>query len=105
MKKAKIMLAAIGVLALVGGVMAFKAAKFGPPIWYCTLINGVNSCVPSTLGTIINGTPVSGIQPTLYFTTTVATAGQVVKCTVPGNPNVGCVTSQSLPPQTPIYVK
>lgn len=59
MKKAKILLTAITVLAIVGGAFAFKAAKFNAQL-YCT--------APSTTTACIAGMPVA---PTYTFTTTV----------------------------------
>jgi hypothetical protein len=42
MKKAKIMLTAITVLAIVGGALAFKAKKFS--IDYCTTLTTTGGC-------------------------------------------------------------
>jgi hypothetical protein len=43
MKKVKIMLTAITVMAIVGGALAFKAAKFGTAI-FCTTQAAPNAC-------------------------------------------------------------
>ena len=43
MKRVKMMLTAIGVLAVVGSAVAFKAAKFGGQT-YCTALAGSTFC-------------------------------------------------------------
>jgi len=48
MKRVKIMLTAIGILAVVGGAVAFNAAKFGAGA-YCTGPAGSGCCPTKTL--------------------------------------------------------
>jgi hypothetical protein len=60
MKKAKIMLSAIAVLAIVGGTLAFKASSFAPTKLYtCTTVNAQPStCSVFDAGfstTVLNG--------------------------------------------------
>jgi len=70
MKKAKIMLTAIAVLAVVGGALAFKARQ-NPNLFYCATVNGVpNICTTSPYSSI------SG-NPTTYPITRLYTTGQV----------------------------
>lgn len=52
MKRAKIMLLAIAVIATVGGVLAFKAQKFGSANVYCTSTCPAASKVLFTTGFI-----------------------------------------------------
>lgn len=47
MKKAKIMLTAIAVFAVIGGALAFKAAKFGSKHVYCSDTFDAISCSAS----------------------------------------------------------
>lgn len=48
MKKAKVMLTGLAVLAVVGGALAFKAKSFNAHVIYCNeVINGVTECTLS----------------------------------------------------------
>jgi hypothetical protein len=47
MKKVKIMLTAVAILAVVGGALAFKAQKFGTAIWYKTLDTDPTCSIPA----------------------------------------------------------
>ncbi|GAA3931374.1 hypothetical protein GO495_15720 [Chitinophaga oryziterrae] len=66
MKKAKIMLSAIAVLAVVGGAFAFKANKFNPgrTLYY---INPGAACLPTTLTTVNWGTTTVTTGPATVF--------------------------------------
>ncbi len=63
MKKAKIMLASMAILAVVGSSLAFKANKFGAIIWTGT---APNDCLQQTVNFTLTDEPV-GDQ--LYVTT------------------------------------
>lgn len=59
MKKAKIMLSAIAVIAVIGGAVAFKAKSFtNPNVFYRNTING-HCNAPVNLKTVPVGTPLS----------------------------------------------
>lgn len=67
MKKAKIMLVAIAVLATVGGALAFKASKFGLKK-FCTTTTTVGGfCSIATSATYTDQTPIAF---SVYYTTT-----------------------------------
>lgn len=51
MKKAKIFLTAIGIFAVVGGALAFKASRQNPSLFYCTTVNSALTCVLGTYHT------------------------------------------------------
>ena len=80
MKKAKIMLMAIAVLAVVGGALAFKTAKFHVRNVFATTPNGVCTTAPyvsaafpgaiTTTGTFYTTStcPASGVITTVYLT-------------------------------------
>lgn len=54
MKKVKIMLSAVAVLVVVGGIVAFKAKKYGQ-FKYCTSITGGGICPNSLIGSTTIG--------------------------------------------------
>jgi len=63
MKKAKIMLTAIGIFAIVGGAMAFKTYRGGGQI-YTPNVQGVCNVTVRTWTTINNGVPPGQILAT-----------------------------------------
>jgi len=82
MKKAKIMLSAVTVLAVVGGALAFKAKKFNDVTFYTTSAGTPNNCsfaVP-ILYTITSG-PGSGVISHIIDYTTVLGVAKA-DCTV-----------------------
>jgi len=84
MKRVKIMLTAIAVLAVVGGALAFKAKTFGSQI-YCTTTAGLVCSVPSALGfTVVK--PIGQVSVDFTY------------CTNVGGKNLPC-------PQVSIYTK
>jgi hypothetical protein len=72
MKKAKIMLVAIAVLATVGGALAFKAAKFGVHK-YCYLTTNSQppkgQCTAFTVNALMQPRNIGGSQTYFYITT------------------------------------
>lgn len=70
MKKAKIMLTAITVLAVVGGALAFKAEKLIPQKQYCTGV-AVDNC-PNLFATTRPFKDVPVGQNGIYYTNTIA---------------------------------
>lgn len=73
MKKIKIMLMVITVLAAVGGVFAFKAKKTGT--YYCTV--AFNSACPTVVGTTatpLQGTGTEDGSGSVCYTTTAGSA-------------------------------
>jgi hypothetical protein len=69
MKKVKAMLAGIAVVAVIGGVFAFKAkSAFGTNIWYTTKATFVGAAcdIPLSNSTAVAPTPV---QVGYYYTT------------------------------------
>lgn len=70
MKKAKIMLAAVGIFAIVGGALAFKAQRDIFPFFYkTTTLTSVFCTIPAQL----NYTTVGLTTTTIPYTTTNAT--------------------------------
>ena len=69
MKKAKIMLTSLAVLAVVGGALAFKAKTFGHQVLFTGDING-GTCL--TRATIYTTTTDDQQLNVLYTTTTAA---------------------------------
>ena len=70
MKKAKIMLSAIAVFAIVGGALAFKAQKFGAANIYCAQNCPSNSKVKYNSvdpGAAVTSTTPCGANQTIYF--------------------------------------
>jgi hypothetical protein len=67
MKKVKIMLTAVAILAVVGGALAFKAQKFGLAIYYKTLDTDPTCTIPAF--TTLQNKP--HILPGAFATTTV----------------------------------
>ena len=85
MKKAKIMLTAITVLAVVGGALAFKAKKYDGT-QYCT---GTTTAANKCINSILNGKLLASGAMTYYKVTTDAT-----KC---GNtPGATCTSSGTI---------
>jgi hypothetical protein len=74
MKKAKIVLAAVGFFAVLGGAFAFKANKFLPPNVFKSYL------------TTVAGQPAirCSLDPTLRFSTT-GVIGTYYSTTLPGN--------------------
>ena len=74
MKKIKFMLAAIVVVAAVGGALAFKAKRFGPP--YCTA-NQSGNCAFGTLSKF------DTVKPLVWYTLTTNTlqCANGIRCT------------------------
>ena len=71
MKKARIMLAVIAILGIVGGSLAFKAQKFfGGDFWYATTTQGPASCYSN--GTTVN-VPRAIPVPIAFTSTTTTT--------------------------------
>jgi len=92
MKKAKIMLMGIAVVALVGGALAFKAAKFNDPnLLTCattSITNPVKYCI---LGKANSVTGTATTDPALLFTTATTRTGTTALCTtIIGGVTVGC---------------
>jgi hypothetical protein len=83
MKKAKIMLVAIAVLAAVGGTLAFKASKaFGFDYCYrATTDNSTTSCTDDIIGyrTVQEGQP---FQVEYYYTLKDVENCALISCTV-----------------------
>ena len=74
MRKAKLMLSGIAVMAVVGGAFAFNAHKFLPSSVYkpYTTVGGVPYCTTTNIATTTTG----GVLTTTYLGTTTA-----FKCT------------------------
>jgi len=90
MKKAKIVLTAIGVFAIVGGALAFKAKKFGQPILYvatttttttpggplvpiCSARNNLTTTAVGAVTTIYRSTLPNSVCTTPFVTRTTIT--------------------------------
>jgi hypothetical protein len=73
MKKVKIMMTAIAVLAVVGGALAFKARTFGTQ--FCTRAVGAGQGKCET--TIYNGKTTQAAVGTFYYTST-----DIANCTL-----------------------
>ena len=70
MKKAKMMLAGIAVLAVVGGALAFKA-KSAFSDAYCTIATNVwNGTCPNSINQAVFTTDPAGAAGLFYYTTT-----------------------------------
>jgi len=84
MKRAKIMLTGMAVVALVGGALAFKAAKFNDPNLYTcsptTTIPGAPKVCWLTALNSITGLAAT-VDPTLVFTTRTTTHLGTPGCT------------------------
>lgn len=87
MKKVKIMLTAITVFAVVGGALAFKAAKFTAANVYCSTFASPNTCQKQTpsFQTTVNGVAQNdpcGSSQDFFIDNTCRTA----KTTIPTDP-------------------
>lgn len=65
MKRAKIMLTAIALFAVVGGALAFKAKKFGGITYYISTTSTSNATLPYTSASFTN----LPAAPVYYYTT------------------------------------
>jgi len=85
MKKAKIILASVAILAVVGGALAFKTSRFLPPNIYT--ISGTKL---STITTAVGGPTYSAVIPNCTLTNLVTTnqGSQVVVSTSSTRNNV-----------------
>jgi hypothetical protein len=84
MKKAKIMLSALGVLAIVGSALAFKAHK---------TYGGNLRCSTITTDEFTNQTlPAAQCRPSTY-TTTATTTGTIRFCAPLNNPTAPCAAT------------
>lgn len=83
MKRVKVMLTAIAVLAVVGGAVAFKAKTYGQ-VKYCTSTSGGGSC-PNSLNT---STTIGTQNATQYYYN--LTNGTSTPCS-----NVNCIATST----------
>jgi hypothetical protein len=77
MKRAKIMLLTIAIIATVGGALAFKAQKFGLfEMYTSTVVGGAQTCTIYTTSSLtsIKPTP-AAISVGSYYTTTNGASG------------------------------
>lgn len=83
MKKAKIVLSAVALFAVVGGAFAFKATKFGAGALYypgtstfTTAVNGPVYYSLTAAGKSYNTTAAGGISTLFYQSTSMVAAGK-----------------------------
>lgn len=81
MKRGKIMLAAFGVIAVVGSMLAFKANE---------RVNGNLRCSPFTASETTTATMAATFCTSFNFTTVVEADGNIRFCTLKSNPSLPC---------------